>query len=148
MTGVYINIILCIYDKHSKETQTLFIVISQSDPAPLHRQVTDQIREAVAGGGLEPGERLPSIRELSKELKISPITIKRSYRDLEREGYIVTRPGLGSFVAEVDREEIREDKSADLRRELRRIACAAARYGISDSSLRKMLREVQEERDA
>ena len=73
----------------------MFIVISQSDPDPMHRQVTDQVKDAIAKGTLKTGEKLPSIREMSKELKISPITIKRSYRDLEQEGYIITRAGLG-----------------------------------------------------
>jgi len=76
----------------------VFIVLSPESPDPLHKQVTDQVREAIAGGDVHPGDRLPSIREMAKELNISVITVKRSYMDLEREGLLVTRAGLGSFV--------------------------------------------------
>jgi len=123
----------------------VFIVISQSNPDPMHRQVTDQVKDAIARGLLRPGEKLPSIREMSRELAISPITIKRSYHDLEQEGFIVTRAGLGSFVADVDFKALRDDKAGEIRRELERVAAAAARYGIGPAELRKILREIQQE---
>ena len=77
----------------------MFIVISPLNPEPMYKQVTDQVKDAIAAGTLKLEDKLPSIREMSKELKISMITIKRAYSDLESEGYIFTRPGLGSFVA-------------------------------------------------
>ncbi len=123
----------------------MFIVISQSDPAPMHRQVTDQVKDAIAKGTLKTGEKLPSIREMSKELKISPITIKRSYRDLEQEGYIVTRAGLGSFVADVDFGRLRSEKADEISGELGRIMKMAAGYGISATELGKILKGLQEE---
>ena len=72
------------------------------DPAsrlPICRQLTTQIREAVARGRLQPEERLPSVRELSRSLVVNPNTIARVYTELEREGMLNTRPGLGVFVA-------------------------------------------------
>jgi len=72
------------------------------DPAsrlPIYRQLRDQVREAVARGRLQPEERLPSVRELSRTLVVNPNTIARVYTELEREGLINTRPGLGVFVA-------------------------------------------------
>ena len=69
----------------------LFIVISPLNPDPMYRQITDQIKDAIAAGTLKPETKLPSIREISKELKISMITTKRAYADLENEGYILTR---------------------------------------------------------
>lgn len=123
----------------------MFIVISQSDPTPMHRQVTDQVKDAIAKGALKTGEKLPSIREMSKELKISPITIKRSYRDLEQEGYIVTRAGLGSFVADVDFGRLRSEKADEISGELGRIMKMAAGYGISATELGKILKGLQEE---
>ncbi len=72
------------------------------DPAsrsPICRQLTTQIREAVARGRLQPEERLPSVRELSRLLVVNPNTIARVYTDLERDGILNTRPGLGVFVA-------------------------------------------------
>ena len=123
----------------------MFIVISQSNPDPMHRQVTDQVKDAVAKGTLKTGEKLPSIREMSKELGISPITIKRSYSDLEHEGYIVTRAGLGSFVAEVDFERLKNEKVDEIADELGRILKKAGGYGISAAELSKILKRLQEE---
>ena len=123
----------------------MFIVISQSNPDPMHRQVTDQVKDAIARGTLKAGEKLPSIREMSKELGISPITIKRSYRDLEHGEYIVTRAGLGSFVAEVDFGRLRNEKVDEIAGELGRIWKMAAGYGISAAELAKILKRLQEE---
>lgn len=66
---------------------------------PIYRQLAEQVREAIARGRLAPGTRLPSVRELSKTLVVNPNTIARAYTDLEREGVLHTRPGLGVFVA-------------------------------------------------
>lgn len=74
----------------------------QIDPAsrlPIYRQLANQLREAVARGRLAPEERLPSVRELSRNLVVNPNTIARVYTELEREGILNTRPGLGVFVA-------------------------------------------------
>ena len=75
----------------------MFIVISNQNPAPLYKQVTDQIIDAITDGTLKPEDKLPSIREVAGELKISEITVKRAYTDLEKEGYIFTRAGMGSL---------------------------------------------------
>lgn len=109
----------------------MFIVISPQNPDPMYKQVTDQIKNAIASGTLKPDEKLPSIREMAMELKISMITIKRAYADLESEGYILTRSGLGSFVADIDRDNLRAEKLAEIRLEITKIINAAARYDIS-----------------
>jgi GntR family transcriptional regulator len=109
----------------------MFIVISPQNPDPMYKQVTDQIKDAIASGTLQPETKLPSIREMAKELKISMITIKRAYADLENEGYILTRSGLGSFVVDINREKLREEKLAEIRIELAKILNTAARYDIS-----------------
>jgi GntR family transcriptional regulator len=123
----------------------MFIVISPSNPDPMHRQVTDQVKDAIARGTLKAGEKLPSIREMSRELGISPITVKRSYRDLEQEGYIVTRAGLGSFVADIDFGRLKADKVDEIAKELGRILKMAAGYGISTAELKKIIVTLQEE---
>ncbi len=123
----------------------MFIVISPSSPDPMHRQVTDQVKDAIARGTLKAGEKLPSIREMSRELGISPITVKRSYRDLEQEGYIITRAGLGSFVADVDFGRLKADKVDEIEGELGRILKMAAGYGISTAELKKIIVRLQEE---
>jgi GntR family transcriptional regulator len=66
---------------------------------PIYRQLMDQVREAVARGRAQPGDRLPSVRQLSRELVVNPNTIAKAYSELEHEGVLNTRPGLGAFIA-------------------------------------------------
>jgi len=74
--------------------------IETASRTPIYRQLVAQIREAVARGRLKPEERLPSVRDLSRQLVINPNTVARVYTELEREGILNTRPGLGVFVAQ------------------------------------------------
>ena len=74
--------------------------IDAASRSPIYRQLAQQIREAVARGRLAPEERLPSVRDLSRTLVINPNTVARVYTELEREGVLNTRPGLGVFVAQ------------------------------------------------
>lgn len=86
----------------------MLITISQKSEKPLYQQVLDQIKAQILNGELKAGEALPSIRNLAQELTTSVITIKRAYDDLEKEGFIYSRQGLGSFVSELNREEMKE----------------------------------------
>jgi GntR family transcriptional regulator len=88
---------------------------------PIYRQLMDQIRQGVARGRLRPGSRLPSVRVLSRELVVNPNTVARAYTELEREGVLNTRQGLGVFVAEPQAE-----LSAAARRE--RLSAALDRF--------------------
>jgi GntR family transcriptional regulator len=123
----------------------LFIVLSTSNPDPMYKQVTDQIKNAVASGELKTGDKLPSIRELSEALKISAITIKRAYLDLENEGYILTRAGLGSFVAEIDRARLRSEKLGEFRTTLAGILATGAKFGIQADDFVQLIRQIQED---
>jgi GntR family transcriptional regulator len=111
--------------------QKIFIVVSPLNPDPMYKQVTDQIKDAIAGENLKPEDKLPSIREMAATLKISEITIKRAYADLENEGLILTRSGLGSFVADINKENLRQDKLSELRIELTRILQSGKKFNIS-----------------
>ncbi|OGD23185.1 MAG: hypothetical protein A2Y69_09745 [Candidatus Aminicenantes bacterium RBG_13_59_9] len=122
----------------------MFIVLSPSSPDPMYKQVTEQVKNAIASGDLKPGEKLPSVRELAEGLKISGITIKRAYLDLEIEGYIFTRAGLGSFVADIDREKLRREKLTEFRAALSGILATGAKFGIKAEDLVRLLREIQE----
>jgi GntR family transcriptional regulator len=129
---------------YSMKGKTLFIVISHTNPDPLYKQVTDQIKDSIADGVLRPEAKLPSIREMAKELQISPITIKRAYRDLENEGFIVTRTGIGSYVAPLDREKMKTQKIAEVRFELRRLLGSAKRFGIGAEGIKRIIDEIVE----
>jgi GntR family transcriptional regulator len=124
---------------------SLFISLSPSHPDPMYKQVTDQVKDAIATGDLKPTDRLPSVRELSEALRVSAITIKRAYLDLETDGYILTRAGLGSFVAEISRDALRERKLDELRAELTRIVRTAARFGITREDIVGLTRLVEEQ---
>jgi len=121
----------------------MFIVISPLNPDPLYKQVTDQIRDAIADGSLSAEEKLPSIREMSRELKISPITIKRAFSDLENGGYIITRAGMGTYVADINRQRLREEKLSEIREELDRLLVAGRRFDISGSDMIRMIQEQE-----
>jgi GntR family transcriptional regulator len=123
----------------------LFIALSPSHPDPMYKQVTDQIKNAIASGDLKPDEKLPSVRELSEALRISAITIKRAYLDLENEGYIFTRAGMGSFVAEIDRNRLRQEKLAEFRIELSQILGTGKKFGISADDLVRLIRQIKED---
>jgi GntR family transcriptional regulator len=125
--------------------EKLFIALSVSSPDPMYKQVTDQIKNAIASGALAPGDKLPSVRELTDALKISAITIKRAYLDLENEGFILTRAGLGSFVAEIDRGRLRDGKMAEFRSVLKGILVAGGRFGITADDIIRQVREIQED---
>jgi len=91
--------------------------IDTSSRLPIHRQLRGQLREAVARGRLTPEERLPSVRELSRALVVNPNTIARVYTELEREGLLNTRPGLGVFVAAPKNEltkKVRKERLVEL----------------------------------
>ena len=76
------------------------VILAKADPRPIYLQIIEQVRQRIAIGDWPPGHPLPSIRELSAELRISVITVKRAYLELERDGVIATRQGKGSVVAD------------------------------------------------
>ena len=104
------------------------------DPAsrlPIYRQLRDQVREAVARGRLVPDERLPSVRDLSRTLVVNPNTIARVYTELEREGLINTRPGLGVFVARPQAELTRKLRKQRLHKLLDGFLTEVVKLGFS-----------------
>ena len=88
------------------------IILSNTDSAPIYEQITRQLRAKIVSGELAAGQALPSMRLLARELRISVITTKRAYEELEREGLIVTQTGRGSFVAQVSGARLREEQQA------------------------------------
>lgn len=115
------------------------IVLSNSSDKPIYEQITAQIRDAVAAGELAAGEQLPSIRALATQLRISAITTKRAYQDLEAQGYVTTVPGKGCFVAEQNHDLLREERLRRVEASLARAVCDARACGLSDDELREML---------
>ena len=119
--------------------KSLNIIISNNSGKPIYEQITKQIKTAILKGELSPGESLPSMRLLAKELRISVITTKRAYEDLEREGFLVSVVGKGSFVAPQDPELLREARLRGVQEHLERAVEAARTGNVSLSEMQEML---------
>ena len=107
------------------------IVISNSSAIPLYEQIQNQIKSQILSGELKKDQLLPSIRSLAKELKVSIITTKRAYEELEKEGYIVTVAGKGSFVGTQSTERLKEAALYEMESKLEEIIIQAKNMGIS-----------------
>jgi GntR family transcriptional regulator len=102
---------------------------------PIYRQLMDQIRQGIARGRLKPGSRLPSVRVLSRELVVNPNTVARAYTELEREGVLNTRQGLGVFVAEPQAELTAAVRRERLAQALDRFLTEAVHLGFSEDDV-------------
>lgn len=115
------------------------IILSNFSGKPIYEQIADQVKEQILAGALSAGDALPSMRVLAKELRISVITTKRAYEELERDGFLDNVPGKGCFVAPQNRELLRE---AQLRRVEDVLALAvdeARKGGFSLSEMQELL---------
>jgi GntR family transcriptional regulator len=121
------------------------IIISNSSPDPIYEQIKKQIKSQIISGELDEGQTLPSIRKLAKELQISVITTKRAYEDLEREGFIDTVTGKGSFVAAQNKEFLREKRMKIVEDKLGEAVSEARMLGIGIDELKEMLVLLYEE---
>ena len=115
------------------------IIISNSSGKPIYEQITDQVKSQIMSGQLKAGDALPSMRALAQSLRISLITTKRAYNDLEAEGFIETVTGKGSFVAAQDPELLREANLKLAEESIRRAVEVAKRGGISKDELTEMV---------
>ncbi|HIS98178.1 MAG TPA: GntR family transcriptional regulator [Candidatus Scatomorpha pullistercoris] len=116
------------------------IKISNAGGVPIYEQIVSQIKAKVISGELQEGDALPSMRLLAKELRISVITTKRAYEELEREGFIVSMTGKGSFVAGKDLEFVREEHLRQIEELMGRIVELASACDIGMDELSEMLR--------
>ena len=115
------------------------IIISNSSGQPIYDQISSQIKVRILSGELKEGEALPSIRFLAKELRISVITTKRAYEELEREGFIVSVPGKGSYVAEKNLDFVREEHLRRIEERMQEIVELSAGCGLGLRELQEML---------
>lgn len=115
------------------------IVISNSSGKPIYEQITDQIKAQIMAGSLKAGDPLPSMRTLATDLRVSVITTKRAYNDLEAEGFIETVTGKGSFVAAQDPQLLRESNLREAEAHIGRAVEVARRAGISREELHEIL---------
>ncbi len=121
--------------------------VSSAGAGPLYQQIVDGIKREVAEGRLRPGSALPSFRALAEELLVSLITVKRAYEELEREGIIYRKQGLGTFVAENGQDRTREAKRERVRELFEEAIQNGLDAGITEQELLDMLRGMMERED-
>lgn len=124
--------------RHSAERETLEIILSNSSTSPIYEQIVQQVKSAILSGELVEGELLPSIRALANDLRISVITTKRAYTDLEEAGFVTTVQGKGTFVSGGNLELLREEKLRLIEQQLERTISDAKAAGVSVEEVREM----------
>ena len=121
------------------------IIISNGSQVPIYQQIVEQIREGIIKGDLLEGTLMPSIRNLAKDLKISVITTKRAYEELEREGLLVTMTGKGTFVAPSNIDMMREVRLKEIEQHLETASILGKSIGLNVNDLDEMLKVIFEE---
>ena len=121
----------------------LHLTVSPGDDAPIYRQIVRQLREAIAGRRLSPGDRLQSQRQLAQQLVVSPLTVKKAYDELERDGLIRTARGQGTFVASELPTPSRDASLDGLRPIVRQLVHEAHLSGVPPDELAALLAEEQ-----
>lgn len=121
------------------------IIISNSTSKPIYEQITSQIKQMIMSGELKSGESIPSMRSLAKSLHISVITVQRAYEDLQKDGFIETTVGRGSFVRADNKEYIQEEKQREIESCLQKAIELSKENGISLSKLIELLNIFYEE---
>jgi GntR family transcriptional regulator len=118
------------------------LYLSMDNPEPMYAQLESQLRDLILANVLPPGTKLPSIRALASDLSCSVITTRRVYEDLEREGFILTRPGRGTVVAEIPEEKMSAHRREPVERALREAVQARRRAGLTEEELHHLLDEI------
>ena len=118
----------------------MFLPVDPSSGLPIYRQIMDQVRRMAASGLLKAGDRIPSVREASAVLQVNPLTVGKAYGELEREGLIEARRGLGMFVA-AGQEGGAEARREGVRQAAERLALEAAQAGLTLDQATRLLSE-------
>ncbi|HET7695816.1 MAG TPA: GntR family transcriptional regulator [Vicinamibacterales bacterium] len=116
--------------------------LSAAGPGTLYQQIIDGLKREVSEGRLAPGSALPSFRRLAEQLMVSVITVKRAYEELEREGIIFRRQGLGTFVADAAADRSRDAKAARARELLREAVREATEAGLAGRDVLHLLHAI------
>ena len=121
------------------------LIINHSSMQPIYEQISGQIKEKIIHNSLIEGSCLPSVRTLARELRISALTVKKSYDILEQEGFIITVHGKGSFVASANQELLAEEKRREVEAELEQAIRKGRSCGLKDSEIRELFQILLDE---
>lgn len=122
----------------------MLISLDSSGSIPYYQQIEEQIRDMILTGALEPGELLPSIRQLASNLLTSVITVKRAYQDLEGEGLITTRPGVGTFVRNLEPKDMAKSRAKLVESLAVDLAQTAIRLGVTKEKTIELLQNIMD----
>ena len=121
------------------------IIINSSSMVPIYEQIMDQVKAQITAGDLKENDALPSVRTLAKELKISALTVKKAYDNLEQEGYTVTVHGKGTYVAAANKERIKEEQRREVEEDLDNAVQKGRRCGLTDEEIRELFELIMED---
>ena len=121
------------------------IIINSSSMVPIYEQIMDQIKSLITGGDLKQNDALPSVRTLAKELKISALTVKKAYDNLEEEGMTRTVHGKGTYVTASNKELMLEERRREVEADLEAAVMKGRRNGMTDEELKELFELIMEE---
>ena len=121
------------------------IIINHSSMIPIYEQIMDQIKARITAGDLKESDILPSVRTLAKDLKISALTVKKAYDNLEQEGFTVTVHGKGTYIAASNTELMKEEKRKEVEADLELAIQKGRRYGMQDEEIKELFSLILEE---
>lgn len=121
------------------------IIINHSSMIPIYEQIVEQVKSLIFKGELKENDVLPSVRTLSKELKISALTVKKAYDSLEQEGFTVTVHGKGTYIAASNKELMKEEKRKEVEADFELAIQKGRRYGMTDEELKAIVTIILEE---
>jgi len=140
-----VYIVHSVYIQYLRMRDVMNIVIATQSKEPLFKQIKEQIKQHIYSGVLTEGDALPSIRVLAKDLKVSVITTKRAYEDLEKEGYVLSSVGKGTFIAGQQPHVLKEWQVREIENELEKTVQAGKRIGLTKSEMIELLEIYYEE---
>lgn len=123
----------------------MHIIVNNSSMVPIYEQIMDQIKAAIITGELTEDMMLPSVRGLSKDLKISALTVKKAYDNLEQEGFTVTVHGKGTFVAAANQERMKEEWQKEVEKDLEQAISKGRRCGLTEQEIRGLFEILMSE---
>ncbi len=121
------------------------IIISNNTSKPIYEQITSQFKQMIMSGELKAGESIPSMRSLAKSLHVSVISVQRAYEDLQKDGFIETTVGRGSFVSSFNKNFVQEEKQREIEEHLQKAVDLGKESGINLSKLIDLLKIFYEE---
>lgn len=123
----------------------MVIIISNNTNKPIYEQITSQFKQMIMSGELKAGESIPSMRSLAKSLHVSVISVQRAYEDLQKDGFIETTVGRGSFVSSFNKNFVQEEKQREIEEHLQKAVDLGKESGINLSKLIDLLKIFYEE---